>query len=355
MTPSTTVPASTFLVHVSSSESREIHAFAMDSASGDLRLLEVMRVPGNGAPTRGNIPLAWGLGHRVLYAHTRVAPYPLAAFALDPVSGTLRRIQTVDLPAAMTYLSVSMDGQSLMGASYDHAVLTVHRLQADGRVAMPGVQVLPSPPKAHCILEAFWGKYVYATSVDGDAILVFRRDPVSGRLEAVASVSTRPGTGPRHLAFHPTLDRLYCVGEHAGSVEVFAVDKAFGGLEALHSETLMSPGFAGNALAADIHVAPDGRFVYCCVRTTDEVVQFAVDGGTGLLARAGAFTVQPFPRGFAIAPGGRFLLCAGQANNSLGVYAIDPVSGGLALAGLHAVGKRPGWVSIIPAPSPLRG
>src|SRR5690606_6387785 len=96
-----------FLVHVSSSESREIHEFLMDAQTGGLSLLGACEVPGSGSPKRGNMPLAWRSDYRVLYAQVRTAPYPVTAFELDRDSGRLRLLQTCSMPAAAAYLSVT--------------------------------------------------------------------------------------------------------------------------------------------------------------------------------------------------------------------------------------------------------
>lgn len=344
-----------FTVYVSSSESREIHVLRMDASTGALALLEVVTVPGTGASTRGNMPLAISPDRRTLYAHVRAAPaYPTSAYAIDAQTGRLTWVQTTDLPAPMAYLSTSHDGQFLFGASYDDALMTVHRIGRDGLIVTPALQALATPPKAHCVRQSPWSPTVYLTSVTGEVILSYRFDPFRGRLEPASppSVATPPGAGPRHIDFHPTLERVYCVNEHDGSMGVYRVDRETGALEQLQKETLVPPDFTGNALGADIHVTPDGRWVYASVRKTDTLTVFELDPVSGHAKRAGAFGVEPYPRGFAIDPQGRFLLCAGQTSHALAVYRIDPARGGLSPVGHYPVGQRPSWVEIIPAPAP---
>ncbi|ALM83627.1 lactonase family protein [Bordetella sp. N] len=344
------------LVHVSSSESREIHAFRLDDGSGKLDLIEVVDVPGTGAPTRGNIPLAWSRDRSVLYAQIRIDPFPLSVFARDVASGCLRLVDTYPMPAPMAYLAPTRDGRFLMGASYDQALLTVNGIEADGRLAFPIQQTVATPPKAHCIVEAPFGEpsrgssggFVYATSVDGDCILVYRLDVASGRLTEAAVVPARPGSGPRHLVFHPTLDMLYCVNEHAGSLAAYSIDRKTGALQEVQYESLVPAGFTGRAMGADIHLTPDGAYVYASVRKTDTITAFRLDPVTGLMTRAGDFDVEDYPRGFSIAPSGRFLICAGQNSNRISVYAIDPATGGLTLVERYPVGKRPSWIEIVP-------
>lgn len=341
-----------FLVHVSSSESRQIHAYRLDPQSGRLDLFEVIDVPGTGAPTRGNIPLAWSRDGKVLYAQIRIEPFPLSAFALDPATGRLQLLDTVEMPAPMAYLSVTRNSAFLLGASYDGALLNVNRIEASGRIAVPAAQTVNTPPKAHCIVEAPFGGFVYATSVDGEVILAYRLDAASGRLEPAspAATATRPGAGPRHLVFHPTLDRLYCINEEAGSVAAYSVERDSGALTELQVESIVPTDFSGRALGADIHLTPDGTLLYASVRKTNEITAFRIDPETGAMSHAGTFEVEAYPRGFAIEPNGRFLLCAGQQTNHVAVYAIDPATGALTAVGRYPAGKRPSWIEIVPAP-----
>lgn len=340
---------SSFVAYVSCSAGREIHSFRMDASSGAMSPIEVVSVPGDGDGSRGNMPLAIARDGRRIYAHLRGAPYPLSSFEIDPESGKLRLEETVDLPAPMTYIATTRNGRFLLSASYDDACLAVNAIFEDGRVDGKTLQLIPTPPKAHCIRQWLRGDLVFATSVIGNVVMSFRLDESSGRLEPLRShtLTAWPHAGPRHLVFHPTLDILYAINEHAGSVIALAIDPATGALDELQCKAIMPAGFSGNARAGDIHLTPDGRLLYASVRDTDAIWAFKIAPATGTLERVGTFTVETAPRGFAIEPSGRFLLCAGQTNDAVGVYAIDTASGGLGLQARHAVGKRPSWIEVL--------
>ena len=338
-----------FVVYVSCSAGKEIHSFRMDPVSGAMALMEVVPVPGEGDDSRGNMPLAIARDGRTLYAHLRGAPYPLSSFEIEPESARLRLVEIVGLPAPMTYIATTNDGRFLLSASYDDACLAVNSIDAEGRVEGASLQVVPTPPKAHCILQWPRGDLVFATSVIGNTVLSFRLDEDSGRLEPLKAntLTSWPHAGPRHLVFHPALDILYAINEHAGSVIALAIDPATGALDELQCETIVPAGFSGNARAGDIHLTADGRLLYASVRDADAIWAFKVAPATGRLERAGTFAVEAEPRGFAIEPGGRFLLCAGQASDAVGVYAIDSGTGGLRLLARYPVGKRPSWIEVL--------
>ena len=341
--------AAPIIVYVSCAESKEIHSLRLDAENGTLDPLEVVAVPGTDEPSPSNMPLAFGPGGQTLYAALRTAPFPVTAFAVDAASGRLSRRGTAPLPAPMAYISVGGNGRLLMGASYREGKLSVSRIGSDGNVQAPPTQVVTTPPKAHCILPGRSGEVVYATTLEGNAILIFRPDVKRGKLMPadVASVPCRSGSGPRHLALHPSLDVLYCVNEQGGTLAVFAIEPGTGALRDLQYETIMPPGFQGNARAADVHVTANGHFVYASVRSTDVIAGFRIDPRSGKLSPIGFFAAEGSPRGFAVDPLGRFLICGGQSQNTVAVHAIHPKSGALALRDRTSVGTNPNWVETL--------
>ena len=342
----------TTIVYVACAGSREIHGFHLDTDSGALNPFDVVSVPGGHEPSPSNMPMALGPGGTALYAALRTAPFPVTAFAIDPVTGGLTCRGTAALPAPMAYISVTAGGRFLMGASYKEGKLSVSEISPDG-VKAPPVQVVTTPPKAHCIIPGRPEHVVYATTVEGNAIMVFNLDSTTGRLAQAEPhfVACRPGSGPRHLALHPRLDVLYCVNELAGTLAAFAVQNQTGALSEMQYQALTPPGFAGNARAADLHLTADGRFAYASVRNTNSIAGFCIDPGSGGLSPIGIFPVQASPRSFALDPQDKFLICAGQDQNTVGVHAIDPANGGLSPLHSYAVGLNPSWVEILALPA----
>ena len=307
-------------------------------------------MPGGGQHSRCNMPMTLSPGRETLYAALRTEPYLMSAFAIEPGSGKLTLRQSAPLPAPMAYIETTKDGRLLLSASYTQGVVSVGGIGPDGLVETPELQTLTTPPKAHCILPARNGDAVYATTVEGNAILVFHLNAQTGTLTPAdpPAIAGRPGAGPRHLAFHPSLDVLYCVNEHAGSLAAYSVNPHTGALSELQYESLVPEDFQGNALAADVHVTGDGRFVYASVRKTNTISGYRIDPASGRLELIGVFDVEPTPRGFIIPPGDRFLISAGQTAHNVAVYAIDPHSGGLSLLDRVASGRSPSWFEIVP-------
>jgi 6-phosphogluconolactonase len=105
--------------------------------------------------------------------------------------------------------------------------------------------------------------------------------------------------------------------------------------------------FREQPAAADLHVTPDGRFLYGSERKSSTLAGFRIDDTTGKLSAIGRFPTEKTPRGFAIDPRGRFLLSVGLDSNAMTVHAIDPRSGMLSVAKQYPMGEMPNWVEIV--------
>ncbi|HEX5863308.1 MAG TPA: beta-propeller fold lactonase family protein, partial [Casimicrobiaceae bacterium] len=98
--------------------------------------------------------------------------------------------------------------------------------------------------------------------------------------------------------------------------------------------------------AADIHMTPNGKFLYISERTSNSLGAFSVDGASGKLTYVSSTPTEKQPRGFTIDPKGRFLVAAGEKSETISVYAIDPGSGALKHLNKYPTGKGANWVEI---------
>jgi 6-phosphogluconolactonase len=99
--------------------------------------------------------------------------------------------------------------------------------------------------------------------------------------------------------------------------------------------------------AADIHITPNGKFLYTSERTSSILSAFAVDGESGALTYVSSVPTEKQPRGFAIDPSGKFLIASGEKSETISVYAIDQTSGALRLLQKYPAGKGANWVEIV--------
>ena len=176
-----------------------------------------------------------------------------------------------------------------------------------------------------------------------------RFDAATGKIapNSPAEIGTAPGAGPRHFVFHPNRRWLYLLNELDATVNAYAFDSASGLLSPLQTVSAMPPGSQAKPSAADIHVTPDGKFLYASERTTSTLAAFQIDAQTGRLSPLGNTPTETQPRGFAIDPRGAFLLAVGQQSHHLTVYAIDRETGRLDERARYPMGQNPNWVEIV--------
>jgi 6-phosphogluconolactonase len=288
-------------------------------------------------------------GHR-LYVVRRSEPMALISLALDPATGRLSRLGESPLPASMAYLSVDPAGHHLLAASYPSSLISVSPLAADG-LAGPVHQVLLTGPNAHAVVFAPSGRHVLATNLGGAQVLQFHWNATTGTLSrhTLPAWPQRPGAGPRHLRFHPRGRFVYLLNELDATLDVLAFDADAGTLGHLQTVPTVPPGFEGTPSAADLHLTPDGRWLYTSERASSTLACFAVDAGSGLVRAAGHTPTETGPRGFAITPDGEHLLAVGQLSHHLSRYRIHPDTGTLTLAQRLPMGQEPNWISCSPS------
>jgi len=337
------------VVYVSNAASKEIYVLAMNRESGELTLVDKVPVPGTDKPSPSSMPMAVAPGRRFLYAALRSDGFPVSSFALDRASGRLTHLGTTPLADSMAYIVTDRSGRYLLSASYPGNKLTINPIGDSGLVVEKTTQIIPDRAKAHCILVDAANKHVYATSLGADTVMEWKFDPATGMLSAIGPgvIPAKPGAGPRHLALHPSGRYLYLITETTNTIGTYAIDPATGTLTELQFVDALPADFKEQPAAADLHVTPDGRFLYGSERKTSTLAGYRIDPDKGTLSPIGHFPTEKTPRGFNIDPRGRFLLSVGLDSNAMTVYRIDPQSGVLVVAKQYPMGQQPNWIEIV--------
>ena len=346
-------------VYVSNAEDGDIGMYGMQ-ADGSLQ--PVVRVKA----ASGVMPMAVSPDRRYLYAASRSRPFSVHAYAIDPGTGALEHLASSPLAESCPYISLDNSGRFLFGASYGAHLVSVNAVGTDGRVAARPLQVIPIGRNAHSIRTDGSNRYVYVPSLGNDQIFQFTFDEKTGRLASntPAVCLMKAGTGPRHIVTSRDNRFLYALSELTATVTSFSLDARTGLLSEVSSASGLpadsrlgpgaprgGPGPARNLdtdiWAADIHLTPDGRFVYMSERTGSTIGAFGVDATSGALTFLASTPTERQPRGFAIDPKGKFMVVTGEKSTTISVYAIDPASGALDALAKYPTGKGSNWVEFV--------
>lgn len=339
---SAAAPAATW-VYVANADSQEISVLQLDRAAGMLKAVSSVAVGGTA------MPMVVSRDKRFLYVALRSQPFRILSFAIDGATGGLKKLGEASLADSMANIDLDATGKWLFAASYGGNKITVNSINAEGVVGAVH-QLLPTAPNAHAIHADASGRYVFATSLGGDNLSSWKFDPATGLLSAndPALVNVAPAkSGPRHFTWDKAQKYLYLLNELDGGVDVYAYDSTKGALRHLQRSTVMPPGFTGKPWAADLHLSPDGRFLYGSERTSSTLTTFKVDVATGQLQVVGLTPTEKTPRGFAVDATGRFLVSGGQESHSVSLHPIDGTTGVPGAPSRLPVGKNPNWIEIV--------
>lgn len=333
-----------------------IHVYTFDAASGDFQ--ERSKTVDINNPSF----LVISKDKKNLYAVSEGGQGKgISAFAFDMASGKLTFLNsTAAGGSGPCYINVDDKKQTVFTGNYGGGSLSATRLKSDGSLSedMQVIQHVGSSanksrqdkPHVHAVVLSPDNKFLLVPDLGTDKVNVYRYDPKGSQPLSPATppfATVSPGGGPRHLTFHPNGKHAYLILEMEGAIAAF--DYKNGKLEATQTITMLTPDFTGKVGAADIHVSPDGKFLYGSNRgDANEIVIYSIDknGKLAYAGRQGAGVNTP--RNFAIDPTGNFLLVANQNGNDIVIFRRDKKSGMLTPTGKGIQVDKPVCLKFVP-------
>jgi 6-phosphogluconolactonase len=337
------------IVYVSNVESNDIYVLQLNRQTGELTLIETVPIPGV-VKAGMSTPMTISPDRRFLFVATRGEPQAVTTFAMEAKSGKLKYIGRGPLADSMPFIATDRTGRYLFAASYPGHKLTVNPINAQG-IVQPMQQLLENHTNAHSILSDKQNRFVLAMTLGNDLVNVFKFDAKTGKLEPHSSAAVKAKTGPRHFVFHPQGRLVYMLGELDATIHVFDWDARKGELKEKQSVNALLPGTTGRIAAADLHLTPNGKFLYATERTSNTLAGFKVNAKDGTLSLIEFVPTEAQPRTFSIDSSGRYLLVAGQRSHRLSSYQIDSGTGKLTKMKEYPMGKNPTWIEIVDLPA----
>ncbi len=289
---------------------------------------------------------------RFLYAETEHEGEDLAgknntisAFAIDRGTGALTFLNKVSSRGeGPAHIAVDKTGKMLLAANYRSGSVALMPILEDGRLGEAtgfdqnhgsGPKPKQDRPRAHGVAFSPDGRFALAAENGTDQVMIYRIDP-SGALTPndPPFFKSPPGTGPRHLAFHPNGHVVYALNELESTITVLAYGAAGGTLSQIQEVATLPPGFRETSAPAQLHVDREGRFLYSSNRGADSIAVFAVDPGKGTLKAIEFVATQgKTPRDFNLDPTGGYLFAANQNSDNIVLFRVNAKTGRLTPAG----------------------
>jgi 6-phosphogluconolactonase len=255
-----------------------------------------------------------------------------------------------------SFVSTDQTGKFVFVANYGGGTISMYAVKDDGSlqpatqsITYEGSSVNPDrqkEPHPHMILTSPNNKYVFVPDLGTDKVMAYALDEAAGKITAAPTpfVQMKPGSGPRHFEIHPDQKTMFVLNELVGTVTSVSLEGDYGLKKVNQTYNLLPEGFSGQNSSADIHITPDGKFLYGTNRGPNSLAMFKVLKGGKLEFIGHESTRGETPRNFTIDPTGKYLLLANQRSDNLIVFRIDPASGKLAF--LHEYQNVPGPMCI---------
>ena len=269
----------------------------------------------------------------------------VVGFAVDRATGALRETSRAESGGAHpAHVSVDAGRRRVLVANYSGGTVSTHAIDGAGALTgtpsvvrhqlagppRPPRQEAPHPHSAYPV-----GARVYVPDLGMDRVVAYAWG-ADGSLvpDPAASLTLRPGDGPRHMAFHPGGGFAYVINELSSTIAAVQVAPTTGALRLAGATSTLPAGFTGQSFCADVHLHPNGRWLYGSNRGHDSIVVLELSPGTGAMQVVQHHsTGGAWPRNFALSPDGRFLLVENQRSNDVVTLSVDPATGRLSETG----------------------
>lgn len=249
----------------------------------------------------------------------------VSSYAIDAAGKLTTMNSKPSLGKGPCHVSVDPKGRFLYVSNYGSGQLGVYLINTDGTIGAVADSIqdkglASQKPHMHSVIPSADGKYIYASDLGIDKIMVYSVDAKTGKLTpgAVPYAEVKAGDGPRHFAIHPNGNFGYSACELGSAVNSFKIVKNSGALVPMERVTMLPADFKGKSFAADIHFSPDGKFLYASNRGHESLAIYAVDAKTGKLTVAGhAETHGKHPRNFLVDAKGELVLVTNRDNDNV--------------------------------------
>lgn len=232
------------------------------------------------------------------------------------------------------HICFRQESSTLYVSNYHEGALDVYQLSSDlklshlQRICHKGSSIHPNQTSPHIHFSGMGidRSLLYVCDLGTDTISAYRIDD-QGRLDLTRQIKLEAGTGPRHLAFHPSQPYAYVVGELNNRTSVIHLAGA-SGMEVLQSLNNLDKVTQPDTAGAAIRLTSDGRFLYVSTRYTNRLTVFKVkDDGKALERVQVIDSIGQVPRDILLDRSENYLLVPHQDSDHVSVFQRDSHSG----------------------------
>lgn len=318
-------------------ESKGIYSFTLDIEAA--KILDVKAVAQLENPTYVNI----SQDNRYLYSVAKKGDQGgLTSFSINAQSAELTFLNSVLSPGpSPCYVSMDSQNRFAFSANYHRGTADSYLINKENGSIQAPVSVMqhhgsgPDPrqekPHTHFAGITPDENYLAVAELGSDQLITYKIG-MNGELTEVNRLAIKPGSGPRHIAFHPNQKYAYMMTEFSSEVIALEYNQKNGSFTQHQVISTLPADFKENNQGSAIHVSNDGRFVYAGNRGHNSIAVFKIDQESGKLQFVERVSSEGnWPRDFSIDPTGKFIVSSNQESHNLVLYSRDIETGKLTL------------------------
>jgi len=332
------------------SNARGISVFHYDPTTNELTLAGIL------APVSSPSFIVLDATKKFLYSGNESGTGSASAFAINSTTGALRLLNTVGAGGQPAHVAILPGGKYLLTANYTGGTVAVFPIQDDGSLGTSpqiithfgnlgpntGRQEAPHP---HMVLPDSTGRWVLVNDLGLDTTFVYSFDAGTGKLTEVSRTAAAPGSGPRHLAWHPNGRFVYSINELANTLNTYLWNGNGNVIPMQENLSTLPAGFKGNSGAGEVLVDAAGKYLYASNRGDDNILICSIDQATFQLTVIGSVHTQGrTPRHFNFDPAGNFIHVGNQDSANIVTFKVDKATGALTPAGLYTSTPAPACI-----------
>ncbi|WP_075433807.1 beta-propeller fold lactonase family protein [Buchnera aphidicola] len=326
-------------IFIACSGDQSIELWTLDKT---FKLLKKNSILTTGTPQ----PLKYNKNNNLLYVGERLKNQIVTYKIYDNFQCT--KIHEIAIFNTPNYISFSTDNKILFCASYHGNGFLLCKLNTGG-IIQKITHVFKKIKGCHSIVMHHKHNLIFVSSLQEDRIYIYKiiLDKFNKKTFALNNVTiTKKNSGPRHFAFHSKSSYLYSINEFKGTIDVWRIYDANASLILIQSTHLVLKPYLHAPWASEIHIHPNGVYLYACDRANSIISFFTVHQKKGFLSYKHTYKTELQPRSFNISRDGKVLIVIGEKSNSMTVYHINVQYGYLVPKLSQSVGKNPLWVLI---------
>jgi len=288
----------------------------------------------------------------------------VSAYEINPKTGKLTLLnQKTTGSAGPNYITLDQTARYALVANYYGGSVAVLPIKPDyslgdrtGFAQHTGRSVNPerqTKPFAHSIVMDPSNRFAVNADLGVDKLFVYRFNEKDGSITPndPPFATVKPGSGPRHVKFHPNGKWVYVINEMGCTVTGFNWNAAKGSLTEFQTISTLPEGFTGTNTCAELQFHPNGKFLYGSNRGHDSLAVFAIDQATGKLTLVERVSSQgKWPRNFTFDPTGKWILCSNHNSDNAVVFRVDGTTGKLTQVGQPVEVPYPFCERFLPVP-----